>query len=108
MALFFVDEGALGFVEAEEDVAFLEKRGLRGVDVFGGLGVGGEDAAAEGDDFAEVVANREHDAVAEAVVEIALGILGVAQGDQAALDDLVALVVLAGGPGTEGVPFFGA
>ena len=54
-------------VHVEQHVALVEERGLRGVQIFGGLR-GIERASPEGDDAAFQVLDREHDAVAEAVV----------------------------------------
>ena len=70
----FVDEVAFGFIEPVEDATLREKRCLGGVDIFCGLGVGFEDASAEGDDLAVIVSDRKHDAVSESAVERAAGI----------------------------------
>ena len=55
------------FVEAEEGAAFAEERGLGRVDVFGRILGGRENASAEGNDFAVVVADGKHEALAEPV-----------------------------------------
>ena len=54
-----VEDGALGFVEAEEDLALGEDRRLRRVDVLGRLLVAGQHAPAEADHPALLVADRE-------------------------------------------------
>jgi hypothetical protein len=55
-----------GVVEIEEHARLGVDRRLGGVQIFRpGLLVGGERAGGEGDDFALVVADREHDAIAE-------------------------------------------
>ena len=67
-------DGGFGLVEIEEDLAFGVERGLWRVDVFGaGLVAGFERAGGEGDDASAFVGDGEHDALAESVVERALG-----------------------------------
>ena len=55
------------FVEAEKGGAFAEERGLGRVDVFGRVFGRGQDASTKGNDFAVVVADGEHEALAEPV-----------------------------------------
>jgi len=65
----FVDQRALRFVQPEEHRALGEKHRLRRVHIFRRLRIGLEHAAAEGDHFAGVVADREHHAVAKTIVK---------------------------------------
>lgn len=71
--LAFTDEGEFifsdvpaRFIEAEKNFRFIEKLGLRGIDVFAAIGVGDELATAEGDDVSVVVKDREHESISEA------------------------------------------
>ena len=67
-------DGGTRLVEVEEDLAFRVEGRLRRVDVLGaGLIAGFERARGEGDDAAALVGDGEHDALAEAVVDVALG-----------------------------------
>jgi hypothetical protein len=68
-----VQDGALGFVQAEHDAALGEDGAFRRVDVFGGLFVAAQDPAAESDDAALFVANGKDQAAAKTVV-IMIGI----------------------------------
>ena len=71
---------------------FAKERRLRRVQIFRGLRVARQDAPAESDYFADIVANREHDPPAKAIVNFALRPLFIAQLDQAALQNRPALI----------------
>ena len=73
-----------GAVDVVERAALVEERGVGRVEIFG-LAVA-EDAPAEGDDPAARVADRDHQAAAEAVVAVA-AFFGLDQ--HAGLDELV-------------------
>jgi len=100
----FVADAFLGFIEAEEDFALHEDRRFGGVDVFGGLGLDVEEASAEGDDAARLVADGEHEAAPEAVVA-ASGFL--VDGDEARFLDDFGGEAFFEGPGHGGVPGVG-
>ncbi len=64
----------LGFVEIKKDRPLGVERRLRRIDVLGaGLVAGFEGAGGEGDNAPALVGDGEHDALAEAVVDVALG-----------------------------------
>ena len=63
-----VEDGALGLVEPVDHAALAEDRRLGRVDVFAALLLGAEHAAAEADDAALLVADREDEPSAEPVV----------------------------------------
>ena len=67
-----LDQAAFRLMQTKEDASFPEKRRLGRVQIFGALRLLFEHAAAEGDDFAHIIVNREHDAVAETVVTPAI------------------------------------
>ena len=74
-----------GAVDVVERAALVEERRVGGVEVFG-LALA-EDAAAEGDDPAARVADRDHQPAAEAVVAVLARLLGL--DEHAGLDELV-------------------
>jgi hypothetical protein len=67
-------QGATGFGEAGEDVAFREERGRRGIEIFRAAAVGrvGMSAADETNDDAVLSAQRDHEPVVEVVAELAV------------------------------------
>lgn len=65
-----VEDGASGFVEGEEHAAFPKEGRFGAVHIFCGVLVGAEDSSAEGDDAALFVADGEHEAALEPVVDI--------------------------------------
>ena len=82
-----VDFPAAEFIQSVKFTALVEHRCLRAVHVLG-LDIA-HGAAAEAGHAAAAVADREHDAVAEAVIEVP----GVALARQARVDQLAVLVV---------------
>src|SRR5262245_54431683 len=69
-----VENGALGFIEAEEDLALREDGRFGRVDVLGSFLIARQDASAEADDTALLVADGKHQTTTEAVV-VAVGFL---------------------------------
>jgi hypothetical protein len=67
----------LGKIEIEQDLALGVDRGLGGVEIFrSGFFIGREGAPGEGDDFASVARDREHNPVAEFGVHRELRVAG--------------------------------
>ncbi len=87
-------DGRPGFVEAEKHLALAEEGRLRGVDVLAGVGLGLQNAAAEGDDLAIVVADGKHQPVAE--VRVGVPALLAAFEDASVDEQLLAKLVLDG------------
>ena len=79
--LIFAADRFAGFVEAVEQVAFIEQHALRRVEVFGHV-IGLDGACAKTGHFAALVADRENDAIAEAVVVAAFVAFGYQPGGQ--------------------------
>ena len=84
-----VDQARAWSCAARKALSF-RKSGVSGeFRYFAACGVGFEQAPAERDHFADVVADRKHDAAAKTIVNFAAGLFFVAQFDQAALQKLV-------------------
>src|SRR5208282_4278311 len=96
-----VEQRAFGFVEAEEHFALGENGRLGRVDVFGRFFVAGQNAAAEANHPALLVADRKYEPAAETVVVMLAAFL--AQ-NQSGLFDEGEVVVLAFGPVVGVVP----
>lgn len=62
-----VGQRAAGFVQPVKRAAFAEERGFRGIDIFRRVFGGRENASAESNDFAVVVADGKHESLPEAV-----------------------------------------
>ncbi len=96
----FVADVAAGHVEAEDEIALVEERRLRAVEVFG-YAVRVERARAEAHDAAVEIADGDHQAAAEAVVA---GVAFLVLGQQPDGHQLVLAVALAGEVGAGCVP----
>src|SRR5205085_4737532 len=70
-----LDKRALGFVQSKKHSSLLEQRSFGRVQIFRGLRFGFEQSPAEGDHFADVVADRENDTRTEAIENFAAGSL---------------------------------
>jgi DNA-binding HxlR family transcriptional regulator len=64
----FVEQCALGFVQAEENFSFGEDRSFRGINVFGRFLVTGQNTSAEPDDAALLIADGKNKTAAKAIV----------------------------------------
>ena len=96
---------AFRFVQTEHRMLPLaKKRRLRRVQIFSGFCVARQIAPAESDYLADIVANREHEPPAKAVVNVTLRPLFIAQLDEAALQNRPALIALVERPFQAGVP----
>ena len=94
-------------MQAEKNAPFAKKRRLRRVEVLRGLDILFENAAAERDHFADIVANRKHDPTAETIVDFTIAARFVAQFHEAALHDLPATITAIERPFQKCVPTIG-
>src|SRR5687767_5272726 len=78
-------------MEAEKNCTLREEHRLWRVDVLGRLCIRSEDPPAESDHFSRIVADRKHHAVTKPVIEVSARPLLVAEFDQPALDDFLAI-----------------
>ena len=112
---FLIDERPLGFVDAKKHVPFNKERRFRGVDVFAAKRLLIQHPPAERDHLADVVADREHQAVAEPVVEVGRAVrvaifplvLIFLHRHQAARNEFVVVETLAACPVGERIPRLG-
>ena len=93
------DQASFCFVQAKEHAPFPEKRRLGRVQILGALRLLFQHATAEGDHFADVVVNREHDPAAEPIVGFSLRPIFISRLDQSALQNLRAPVTAIERPG---------
>src|SRR5437762_11300870 len=59
-------------MQSEKDATFSKERRFRRINVFSRRRISGENAPGKRNDFADVVADREHQATAKAIVEFAI------------------------------------
>src|SRR5205823_7637299 len=86
------DQAAFRLVETEKDSSFSKKGRFGRVQILRALFRFFENAAAEGDDFADIVVNREHDASAKPIINFSIDPIFISRLDQSALQNLRALV----------------
>ena len=93
------DQAAFRFMQTKEDPPFPEKRRFGRVQILGALRLLFEHPTAEGDYFADIVVNREHDAAAKSIVGFSIRPIFISRLDQSALQNLRAPITAIDRPG---------
>src|ERR1700737_3394929 len=98
------NQRSLCFVQSKKHAPLLEKRGVRGIQIFGGMGDGLEQPAAERNYLADVVANRKYDAAAKTIVDFVARAIFIARLHQSALQQLAARIAVVERPFQKCIP----
>src|SRR5207244_12944671 len=91
-------------MQSEKDATFSKERRFRRINVFSCRRISSENAPGKRNDFADVVADREHQATAKAIVEFAITAFFITQFHQAAREQFPPAIAFFARPLTTSVP----
>src|SRR5438477_12162357 len=91
-------------MQSEKDATFSKERHVRRFNVLSRRRISGENAPGKRNDFADVVADREHQATAKAIVEFAITAFFITQFHQAARKQFPPAIAFFARPLTKRVP----
>src|SRR5205823_10248926 len=93
-------------MQSEKDTTLPKERRFRRIDIFGSRCISGENAPGKSDDFADVVADRKHQATAKAIVEFAITTFLITQFHQPAREQFPPAIAFVARPLAKRVPTF--
>src|SRR5207249_7556247 len=93
-------------MQSEKDTTLPKERRFRRIDIFSSRCISGENAPGKSDDFADVVADRKHQATAKAIVEFAITTFLITQFHQPAREQFPPALAFVARPLAKRVPTF--
>src|SRR5438874_13025722 len=91
-------------MQSEKDATFSKERRFRRINVFSCRRISSENAPGKRNDFADIVADREHQATAKAIVEFAITAFFITRFHQAAREQFPPAIAFFARPLTKRVP----